>query len=203
MKLGVIDYGGGNLRSLLRALQYIGAEPRTVTGPDDFDGLTHLAFPGQGSFGDSMRNMEARGLVDPLKAWLQADKPFFGICIGYQLLFESSEESPGVAGLGVLPGQVVRFPADLGLKIPHMGWNVARPSDSSSTFWNKLPENPYFYFVHSYFPQPTESSLTASETDYGLNFASAVQRGNLFATQFHPEKSQHTGLQLLRNFLES
>ncbi|MDP0492639.1 MAG: imidazole glycerol phosphate synthase subunit HisH, partial [Verrucomicrobiota bacterium JB023] len=149
MKLGVIDYGGGNLRSLLRALQYIGAEPRTVTGPDDFDGLTHLAFPGQGSFGDSMRNMEARGLVDPLKAWLQADKPFFGICIGYQLLFESSEESPGVAGLGVLPGQVVRFPADLGLKIPHMGWNVARPSDSSSTFWNKLPENPYFYFVHS------------------------------------------------------
>ena len=129
MELGVIDYGGGNLRSLLRALQFLGAKPKTVSKPEDFEGLTHLAFPGQGSFGDSMRNMESRGLVEPLRQWLQADRPFFGICIGYQLLFEGSEESPNTPGLGILEGQVERFSPDSGLKIPHMGWNTAPPTD--------------------------------------------------------------------------
>ena len=202
MELGVIDYGGGNLRSLLRALQFLGASPKTVAAPEDFEGLTHLAFPGQGSFGDSMRNMESRGLVEPLKQWLQADRPFFGICIGYQLLFEGSEESPDTPGLGILSGQVGKFPKEKGLKVPHMGWNTACPTDANDPIWKDLDSDPYFYFVHSYFPQPTDASVVASTTDYGAPFASSVRKGNLFATQFHPEKSQHTGLQLLKNFLE-
>jgi imidazole glycerol phosphate synthase glutamine amidotransferase subunit len=203
MNLGVINYGGGNLRSLMRALEFLGAHPREVASPEDFAGLTHLAFPGQGSFGDSMQNLTARKLVDPLTEWLAADKPFFGICIGYQLLFEGSEESPETAGLGVLKGQVKRFTPQPGLKIPHMGWNTAQPKNPSDTMWQGLPENAYFYFVHSYFPSPDDESVIASTTDYGGPFASAVRRGNLFATQFHPEKSQHTGLQMLKNFLES
>lgn len=203
MELGVIDYGGGNLRSLLRALEFLGAKPRTVAKPEDFVGLTHLAFPGQGAFGDSMKNMEARNLVDPLKDWLQADQPFFGICIGYQLLFEGSEESPETPGLGILKGQVGRFPTNNNLKVPHMGWNVAQATTEEDSIWNGLEADPYFYFVHSYFPQPSDQSVIASTTDYGAPFASSVRRGNLFATQFHPEKSQHNGLQLLKNFLEN
>lgn len=202
MELGVIDYGGGNLRSLLRALQFLGATPRTVSQPEHFEGLTHLAFPGQGSFGDSMRNMEARDLVAPLKDWLQADKPFFGICVGYQLLFEGSEESPDTPGLGILSGQVERFPSDRKLKVPHMGWNTAQATDATDPIWKNLSTDPYFYFVHSYFPRPIDPSVIASTTGYDKPFASAVRQGNLFATQFHPEKSQHTGLQLLKNFLE-
>jgi len=182
MQLGVIDYGGGNLRSLLRALQFLGAEPRIVSSPDDLDGLTHLAFPGQGSFGDSMANLQDRKLVTPLKEWLQKDRPFFGICIGYQLLFESSEESPDIPGLGIFEGQVRRF-------IPQ-------------EIWKELTQSSYYYFVHSYFPHPKDSSIIASTTNYSAPFASAIQKGNVFATQFHPEKSQNTGLQLLRNFLE-
>lgn len=201
MKLGVINYGGGNLRSLVRALQFLGHEPHVVSGREDFAGLTHLAFPGQGSFGDSMMNLRARGLEEPLKDWLAADRPFFGICIGYQLLFEGSDESPGVAGLGVFKGRVQRFSATPGLKIPHMGWNTVTISDPKDRVWNDLPADPYFYFVHSYFPHPEDSSVIASTTDYGGPFASSVRQGQLFATQFHPEKSQHTGLQMLRNFL--
>ena len=203
MKLGVIDYGGGNLRSLLRAFQYLGAEPKTVSGPDDFEGLTHLAFPGQGAFGDSMEKMKSRDLVDPIATWLKKDNPFFGICIGYQLLFEGSEESPETPGFGILPGQVKRFSPESGLKVPHMGWNQATPRQASDSIWSGLEETPYFYFVHSYFPHPTDQSLIASSTEYGETFASSVKRGNLFATQFHPEKSQHTGLQLLKNFLKA
>ncbi len=204
MKLGVINYGGGNLRSLIRALDSLGVQPHEVSGPEDFEGITHLAFPGQGSFGDSMINMEERHLVAPLKKWLEADRPFLGICIGYQLLFESSEEAPGVAGLGIFKGIVRRFDTQLpqqGFKIPHMGWNTVQPSSPDHPLWKGLPKEPYFYFVHSYFPAPTDRDLVGSLTNYGGEFASSVQRGNIFATQFHPEKSQHTGLKLLENFL--
>ena len=148
-----------------------------------------------------MQNMEKRGLVDPLKEWLQADRPFFGICIGYQLLFEGSEESPDTPGLGILKGQVKRFPPQPGLKIPHMGWNTAQPNNPEDPIWNQLQNDPYFYFVHSYYPHPLDPEVIASSTDYGSPFTSSVRKGNLFATQFHPEKSQHTGLQLLKNFL--
>jgi len=149
-----------------------------------------------------MQNMEKRGLVAPLKDWLLADRPFFGICIGYQLLFESSEESPDTPGLGILEGKVGKFAPELGLKVPHMGWNTILPTQPQNPIWKELSEEAYFYFVHSYFPQPVDKTIIASTTDYGSPFASSVQKGNLFATQFHPEKSQHTGLQLLKNFIE-
>lgn len=201
MKAGIIDYGAGNLRSVANAVHSLGIEPRIVTSPSEFEGLTHLILPGVGSFGDSMEELQSRDLCEPIKAWIQEDRPFFGICVGYQLLFESGEESPGVEGLGVFRGEVGRFPED-GRKIPHMGWNAAQLRQAEASCWQGLGENPFFYFVHSYFPVPADPSIVAAETEYeGVRFASAIRRGNLIATQFHPEKSQQAGLRLLQNFL--
>lgn len=199
--VGVIDYGGGNIRSLIKALETLGAPPRLVTASDQMEDLDLVFFPGQGAFGDCMGKLEKLGLVDALVEWIRADKPFFGICVGYQLLFECSEESPGVNGLAVFEGAVTRFPAS-DLKVPHMGWNSAVLREPDSAPWSGLGEAPYFYYVHSYFPSPTDRSLMAAETEYGVKFAGAVQRGRLVATQFHPEKSQKAGMRLIANFLE-
>ena len=199
---GIIDYGGGNLQSVRNALRALGHEPVLVHGPDDLAGVTSLVFPGQGAFADCMAALTSRGLVEPLRAWLTEDRPFCGICIGYQVLFESSEENPGIAGLGVLPGRVVRFPSVPGVKIPHMGWNTAHLTQPEHPAWAGLGADPYFYFVHSYYPHPENVAVTAAATEYaGLTFAAAVARGRMIATQFHPEKSQATGLRLLGNFL--
>jgi glutamine amidotransferase len=198
---GIIDYGGGNLQSVRNALRALGQEPVLVHGAADLAGVEALVFPGQGAFRDCMTALNDRGLVGPLREWIAADRPFFGICVGYQVLFESSEENPGVEGLGVLPGKVVRFPAVPGVKIPHMGWNTAHVTHPDNAAWAGLGSDPFFYFVHSYYPQPDDAGVVAASTDYaGLTFAAAVQRGNMLATQFHPEKSQATGLQLLGNF---
>lgn len=199
---GIIDYGGGNLQSVRNALRALGREPVLVHTPDDLARVTSLVFPGQGAFGDCMNALNARALTDPLRAWLAADRPFFGICIGYQVLFESSQENPGIPGLGVLRGEVIRFPTTPGIKIPHMGWNNTRPLHPDNPAWAGLGSDPFFYFVHSYYPQPETSDTTAALTEYaGLPFAAAVARGRMIATQFHPEKSQATGLRLLGNFL--
>ncbi len=201
MKTGIIDYGAGNLRSVDNAVHSLGVEPRIIDNPDGFAGLTHLILPGVGAFGDSMAELERRGLADPIRRWIAEDRPFFGICVGYQLLFEEGDENPGVAGLSVFRGRVVRFPED-GRKIPHMGWNAATARNPGDPLWDGLGEKPFFYFVHSYFPEPADPSLVAMETEYeGVRFASAIRRGRLLATQFHPEKSQQAGLGLLRNFL--
>lgn len=202
MKVGIIDYGAGNLRSVANAVRGTGVEPVILPSPDGLDAITHLILPGVGSFGDCMSELAARQLVDPLRAWLAADRPYLGICLGYQVLFASSGESPGTQGLAILPGTVRRFQAGHGLKIPHMGWNSAVPTTPGRGIWQGLGAEPYFYFVHSYFPEPTEPSLVASRTSYGLDdFASAVTRGRLTATQFHPEKSQDAGIRLIRNYL--
>lgn len=201
MNPGIIDYGAGNLRSVANAVQSLGFEARIISSPADFAGLSHLILPGVGSFGDSMEELRRRGLEEPVRAWIEADRPFFGICVGYQMLFEAGEESPGVAGLGIFRGTVRRFPED-GRKIPHMGWNAAVPRDPADPLWDDLGEPPFFYFVHSYFPEPADEELVAMSTEYeGFHFASAIRRGRLLATQFHPEKSQRAGLSLLRNFL--
>ncbi|MDE0827040.1 MAG: imidazole glycerol phosphate synthase subunit HisH [Akkermansiaceae bacterium] len=200
MTVGVVDYGGGNIRSLVKALEALGVTPQLLSSAEGFDDCRLLVFPGQGAFGDCMKKLEERELVEPLKAWLAADRPFFGICVGYQLLFESSEESPGQPGLGIFQGTVRHFP-DSGLKVPHMGWNSAELNVPESTPWEGLGPAPYFYYVHSYFPVPEDPSLIAAETEYGTRFAAAVQRGNVVATQFHPEKSQKAGMRLLGNFL--
>ncbi|MCB1076600.1 MAG: imidazole glycerol phosphate synthase subunit HisH [Verrucomicrobiae bacterium] len=200
-EIGVIDYGAGNLRNVLNALGMIGAKARLVAGPDDFDGIGQLIFPGVGAFGDSIGNLDARGLREPIQRWLAEDRPYFGICIGYQVLFEGSEEYPGIRGLGHFRGQVGRFPASE-LKVPHMGWNTVKVRDSGDPVWRGLPVEPHLYFVHSYFPKPEDDAIIAATTNYGVEFASAVRSGNIFATQFHPERSQSAGLRVIRNFLQ-
>jgi imidazole glycerol phosphate synthase glutamine amidotransferase subunit len=148
-----------------------------------------------------MAELEKRGLTEAIREWVLAGKPYFGICLGYQILFEGSEETPGVAGLGVLKGTVRRFRKTPGLKIPHMGWNSVVPRQPETGFWQNLGPEPYFYYVHSYFPAPDDDSIISAETTYGDDtFAAAVQRGPLLAAQFHPEKSQDAGLRLLGNF---
>jgi len=201
MKLGVLDYGAGNLRSVLNAFVAVGHPAQLVTAPADFDGIDMLVFPGQGAFGDSVRILRQNQLWEPLKAWLAEERPYLGICLGYQLLFASSEESPGVEGLGIAPGRVRKFAPDSGLKIPHMGWNQAQWQPRAAALHTCLPDPSYVYFVHSYYPEVEDRSLIACTTHYGTDFASGIIKPNLVAVQFHPEKSQATGLDLLRNAL--
>jgi glutamine amidotransferase len=201
MKIGLVDYGAGNLQSVRNALRALGRDSVVVANPD---GLTEevdaLIFPGVGAFGDSMRTLRSQGLVEPLREWIHTGRPFFGICIGYQVLFEESEESPGVAGLGVFSGRVIRLRAP-GLKIPHMGWNQARLRHPDDPLWEGLGPAPYVYFVHSYHPEPADQTLVAATTDYGAPFASAIRWPSGAAVQFHPEKSQAVGLRVIDNFV--
>lgn len=203
MKLGVLDYGAGNLRSVLNAFIATGHPASLVAGPRDFEGIDILVFPGQGAFGDSVRILKKNDLWQPLKDWLAAERPYLGICLGYQLLFEASEEAPGIEGLGVAPGIVRKFQATAGLKIPHMGWNQVRWHDRASHITADLPQPSHLYFVHSYYPEVRDASLIACSTDYGVEFASGIVKKNLVAVQFHPEKSQSTGLKLLDNVVRS
>lgn len=203
MKTGIIDYGGGNLRSVANALRSLGEDPIIIASPDQVADATHLLLPGQGEFGDTMERLELRGLAPFLKDWISLDRPYFGICVGYQILFNGSEEAPKTAGLGILPGKVRRFQDEPGLKVPHMGWNSATATRGETRVWNGLGPEPYFYYIHSYFPEPAAANLIVAETTYGTQtFAGAVEQGNLFACQFHPEKSQKAGLQLIENFLK-
>lgn len=198
--LGIIDYGAGNLASVCNSFRAIGAEGRLIRTPQDAHGITHLVLPGVGAFGDCAKALHQQGLADFVRDRILSNKPFLGICIGYQILFESSEETPGVPGLGIFGGHVKRFD-DKGQKIPHMGWNAVQPVDISHPLWADMGPEPYFYYVHSYYPQPTDKKLIAATSTYGDTFAAAIIRGNIIATQFHPEKSQQQGLRLLRNFL--
>ncbi len=200
-RVGVVDYGGGNLRNVLNVLKFLGQEGSLVSQPNDLESIDRLIFPGVGSFGDCIENLDRKRLRDPLVDWIRSDRPYFGICLGYQMLFECSEESPHERGLGIFPGQVVHFPKDSGLKIPHMGWNQVSPIDPNHAIWRGKPDPLYLYFVHSYFPRPEDPTLIASTTCYGENFASSVSRGRTFACQFHPERSQQAGLKLIENFL--
>lgn len=203
MKLGILDYGAGNLRSVLNAFAATGHPAALVTSPRGFDEIDALVFPGQGAFGDSVRILRKHDLWLPLQEWLSAERPYLGICLGYQLLFEASEEAPGVAGLGVAPGVVRKFDAASGLKIPHMGWNAVHWHERAAPLADGLPNPSHLYFVHSYYPEVRDPSLTACTTDYGSGFASGIVKKNLAAFQFHPEKSQSTGLRLIDNVVRS
>ena len=202
-RIGLVDYGSGNLRSVQRALEHAGADCVLVHSPAEAKGISALVVPGVGSFGDCARQLREAGLWHFIKEWIAADRPYLGICLGYQLLFESSEESPGVAGFGALKGNVVHFPKDSGLKIPHMGWNQLHVRNPADRLMGGLGENPDFYFVHSYYPVPGDASAVTSTCGYGVEFAASVTKGNLSAVQFHPEKSQALGLAMLRNFIDS
>ncbi len=200
--LAVIDYGMGNLRSVLRAFERVGAKPRLVSKPEEAKTADALVFPGQGAIVDCMRLLKETQLDQTIREWVAADRPFFGICLGLQALFEHSEEG-NTPGLGIFKGRVVRFKLPDNYKIPHMGWNNVRwvNANKDPMMEGISPANDQFYFVHSYFAQPADRSIVWGETDYGGSFVSAVRRGNCFATQCHPEKSQAKGLQLYRNFL--
>lgn len=201
MKVGIVDYGRGNIRSVENAFHAIGADAVLIQNPEELKDITHLVVPGQGEFGDCAANLKKQGMFEPIQQWTAEDKPYLGICVGYQLIFDDGEESPDAEGLGILSGRVKRFP-NVGLKIPHMGWNNISLTDSTHPLWKDMPDDPFFYFVHSYYPDPENQEYVAATCDYALPFAAAVIRGNLVATQFHPEKSQHNGLQLLKNFLK-
>jgi imidazole glycerol-phosphate synthase subunit HisH len=201
LKPGILDYGAGNLRSVNNAISTVGYDAALITRPEQFEEIDVLVFPGQGAFGDSVKQLQATGLWEPLQTWLAGKRPYLGICLGYQLLFESSEENPGVTGLSVVPGHVRKFIAEPGMKIPHMGWNTARFTHPDHPAWQGLGEEETFYFVHSYYPQPEDMALAACLTDYAGDFASGITGENLIAVQFHPEKSQQAGLTLLKNAL--
>jgi len=193
----IIDYGSGNLRSVQKALERVGVEARITDDPNVVAESHRLVLPGVGAFGDAIRALRGRGLVEPILAHIRADKPFLGICMGLQLLFESGSEGGHHEGLGVLPGEVTRFELPGGMKIPHMGWNQVswRKGDAAQPAGR---DGDHFYFVHSYVARSRDETVIAATSDYGGPFCAAVARGRLFATQFHPEKSQSAGMELLR-----
>lgn len=200
--IAVIDSGSGNLRSVEKALQKVGGEPVVTSDPDVVRRARRIVVPGQGAFADCKNNLEARGLDEAIREVIGDGRPFFGICLGLQVLYESSEEHGPVPGFGLLEGQVVKFrPNDRTLKVPHMGWNAVHFARSDRIL-EGIPSGTHFYFVHSYYVVPGDESTVALRCRYGIEFAAAVRKDNLFACQFHPEKSQTAGLKLLANFVE-
>jgi len=198
--IGIIDYGMGNLGSVRNASNFLDLDARVITTPEQMEGCAAVILPGVGGFADCMRNLEGEGFVDPIRTWIAADKPFLGICLGLQILFETSEEAPDVPGLAVLKGKVRRFEEGPGRKVPQIGWNRVAQVAPTCPLFESIPDNTHFYFVHSYFAEPAEQDVVAGATCYGAEYASVVWRNRMMAAQFHPEKSQRSGLQLLRNF---
>lgn len=200
--VAIIDYGAGNLSSVKKALDFLGAESEITQDKDKILSADHIILPGVGSFGDAMESMRDRGLVDVVKSAALSGKPFLGICLGLQLLFESSEESPGVDGLGLLKGKILEIPKNNGLKVPHIGWNSVSLKQKDGIFRN-IDDESYFYFVHSFYLSGADEDVVAGTTQYGVPIQCAVQKGSLCATQFHPEKSSKVGLKILENFLNA
>ena len=197
--IAIIDYGAGNLQSVKKALDFLGCESVVTYDKAVIESASHIILPGVGSFGDAMASIRKRGLEEVIKNAASGDKKFLGICLGLQLLFEESEESPGVCGLGVFKGKIVKIPENLGLKVPHMGWNSVDIKQENGIF-KDIKKDSYFYFVHSYYLKNAEESIVAATAQYGAEIQCAVQKGRVAATQFHPEKSGEIGLELLKNF---
>ncbi len=196
----------GNLRSVAKGIEKVGGNVIVSSDPDELSVASHLILPGVGAFGDAMRELNQRDLIPWIKDWIASDRPFLGICLGMQLLFDSSEEGGLQAGMSVLPGRVVRFdndsfPGNEHRKIPHMGWNRVQSTTANDPMLASISHHPYVYFVHSYYVVPDDPRVTWLSCDYGQEFCAAVRVGNMLATQFHPEKSQTEGLQILKNFL--
>ena len=201
--IALLDYGSGNLRSVHKALLAAGAEVRLAQRPAEIGDARGLVLPGVGAFDDCINAMQRQELLGASREFIRTGKPFLGICVGYQALFERSEEfNSCAAGLGVFKGSVVRFSEKHGLKIPEIGWNEVKIVKADCPLYRGIADGSHFYFVHSFYPKPVDDSIVATRTDYGESFASSVWKDNVFATQFHPEKSQKVGLQLLRNFVE-
>jgi glutamine amidotransferase len=201
--IALLDYGSGNLRSVQKALLKVGADVRIARSPEEMEGARAVVLPGVGAFDDCIQALQKQSLLEASRKFIQSGRPFLGICVGYQALFEKSEEfNSCAAGLGIFQGKVVRFAQNNGLKVPQIGWNQIEIVQSNCPLFRGIESGSYVYFVHSFFPKPLDASIVATRTVYGETFASAIWRDNLFATQFHPEKSQRVGLQLLKNFVE-
>ncbi len=199
--IAVVDYGMGNLSSVAKACAFLGSRAVVTSDPKQIARAGRIILPGVGAFGAAMGELKKRRLIEPVLEAIVEEKPFLGLCLGLQLLFESSEESPGVRGLGVLPGKVKRFPREKGLKVPHMGWNRIEIAQRNPLLAD-IPDGAFMYFVHSFYAEPADRTLVAARTGYGRSFPSVVWDGGwTWATQFHPEKSQKWGLRILRNFL--
>ncbi len=200
--VAIIDYDAGNLKSVEKALLRVGAESVVVTrDPAVIRQADKVILPGVGAFGEAMEKLESFGLVELIREVVASGKPFLGICLGLQLLFEYSDEKEGCKGLSILKGGIKRIPDTPGLKVPHMGWNSLQVTPGAKLF-EGLPEEPYVYFVHSYYLQAEEPEIVAATTEYGVTIHASVEKGNVFACQFHPEKSGETGLAILKNFVE-
>lgn len=200
--VGLIDYGMGNLLSVSKAFESLGAEVKISADPEELSRSDAIVLPGVGNFGDGMKHLRERGLDIFAKDSINSGKPFMGICLGMQLLMDESEEAPGIKGLGVFKGKVIKFP-EMDLKVPHMGWNDVSVTDNGKKWFTGIPDLSYFYFVHSFYVAPGDDSITAGKCTYGIDFSACIGNGKVFATQFHPEKSQDCGIQLLKIFLDS
>ena len=201
--IALLDYGSGNLRSVQKALLKVGAEVRLAQRPEEMADARAVVLPGVGAFDDCIHALDRQRMLEASRRFIQSGRPFLGICVGYQALFQKSEEFNSCsAGLGIFEGSVIRFSERNGLKIPQIGWNQIELARPACPLFRGIPSGSYVYFVHSYFPKPADESIVAARTTYGEPFGSAIWRDNIFATQFHPEKSQRIGLQLLRNFVE-
>ncbi|NQT25769.1 imidazole glycerol phosphate synthase subunit HisH [candidate division KSB1 bacterium] len=197
--IAMIDYKAGNLRSVAKALEAAGAKVNVMEDWKDLTRADKIVLPGVGAFGKAVEELKTRNLFEPIKEQIASGKPFLGICLGAQLLFESSDENPGVTGLSALKGKCIRFKK--GLKVPHLGWNqVTQKTDSP--IWKDVPDESFYYFAHSYYFQPDDMQVTTGQTEYGIPYTSAVWKNNIFGVQFHPEKSQKWGLKILENFIK-
>ena len=198
--IAVVDYDAGNVKSVEKAIEKLGAEYILTSDPEKIRKADAVILPGVGNFGDCVSKLNERGLDSALQEYAASGKPFLGICVGLQLLFDESEESPGVKGLGILPGKIKKFPASTELKVPQIGWNDI--VESKGRLLEGIEKETYFYFVHSYYLECEDPSIVTSRTEYGITYDSSVESGNVFATQFHPEKSSDAGLKVLSNFLK-
>jgi len=201
MKIAIIDYGMGNVHSVAKALQVCGAQPVITNQKDQVAAADKLILPGVGAFDDAMEELGKLDLIGLIHEQIKAGKPLLGICLGMQLLLESSQEAKGHQGLGIIPGQVVKFSSVLGLKVPHMGWNDCQVTDRGSSLLKGL-SNSQVYFCHSYYPQPADKSVVAATCNYGVEFACVLAKDNIYGVQFHPEKSQSVGLKIIDNFVQ-
>ena len=199
--IGIIDYDAGNLKSVEKALHYLGKEVIVTRDPEQLRQVDKVILPGVGAFGDAMAKLKEYHLDTLIHEIADSGKPFLGICLGLQLLFEESEESPGVEGLGILKGKIKRIPDENGLKVPHIGWNSLHLEHNGRLFQN-IPENSYVYFVHSYYLEAADPSIVTATTEYGTRIHASVEKDNIFACQFHPEKSSELGLRILKNFAD-
>lgn len=198
--IAVVDYDAGNVKSVEKAIEKLGAKHVLTSDPEEIRKADAVILPGVGNFGDCVNNLKERGLDTVLKEYAASGKPFLGICVGLQLLFDESEESPGVKGLGILSGKIKKFPASADLKVPQIGWNDI--IESKGRLLEGIDRGTYFYFVHSFYLESSDPSIVTSKTEYGVTYDSSVEKGNVFATQFHPEKSSDAGLKVLSNFLK-